>query len=54
MGDDMISDYFPVNTGVRQGCDLAPTTLYTYLDHVLGRMSEKFGVHTVVRGSSDH
>ena len=39
--DGTISDYFPVNTGVRQGCVLAPTLFNTCTDHVLGRMSER-------------
>ena len=38
-----ISDYFPVNTGVRQGCVLAPSLFNTCMDHVLGRMSESSG-----------
>ena len=43
MCDGTISDYFPVNTGVRQGCLLAPTHFNICMDHVLGRMSEKSG-----------
>ena len=39
--DGTISDYFPVNTGVRQGCAL--TNFNTCMDHVLVRMSEKSG-----------
>ena len=30
--DGTISDYFPVNTGVRRGCVLAPTLLNTFMD----------------------
>ena len=41
--DGTISDYIPVNTGVRQGCVLAPTLFNTCVDHVLGRMSENSG-----------
>ena len=41
--DGIITDYFPVDTGVRQGCVLAPTLFNTSMDHVLGRMSEKSG-----------
>ena len=36
-----ISDLFPVVTGVRQGCVLAPTLFSTCLDWILGRMSER-------------
>ena len=36
-----ISDLFPVVTGVRQGCVLAPTLFITCLDWILGRMSER-------------
>ena len=36
-----ISDLFPVVTGVRQGCVLAPTLFNTYMDWILGRMSER-------------
>ena len=39
--DGTISDYFPVNTGVRQGCGLAATLFNTFMDYVLGRISEK-------------
>ena len=35
-----ISDLFPVVTGVHQGCELAPTLFSTYMDWILGRMSE--------------
>ena len=38
-----ISDYSPENTGVRQGCVLAPTHCTSCMDHVLGRMSEMSG-----------
>ena len=42
--DGTISDYFAVNTGVRQGCVLAPTLLFNAcMNHVLGRMLEKSG-----------
>ena len=37
---DTISDLFPVVTGVRQGCVLAPTLFSTCVDWILGRMSE--------------
>ena len=33
--------YFPVNTGVRQGCVLAPALFNTCIDHVQGTMSER-------------
>ena len=36
-----ISDLFPVVTGVRQGCVLAPTLFSTCVDWILGRMSER-------------
>ena len=36
-----ISDLFPVVTGVRQGCVLAPTLISTCMDWILGRMSER-------------
>ena len=36
-----ISDLFPVVTGVRQGCVLDPTLFSTYVDWILGRMSER-------------
>ena len=35
-----ISDIFPVVTGVRQGCVLAPTHFSTCMDWILWRMSE--------------
>ena len=39
---DSISDIsFPVVTGVRQGCVLAPTLFSTCMDWILGRMSER-------------
>ena len=42
--DATISDYFPVNTGVGQGCVLAPVLFFnTCMDHALWRMSEKAG-----------
>jgi len=34
---------FPVVTGVRQGCVLAPTLFSTCMDWILGRMSERSG-----------
>ena len=36
-----ISDLFPVVTGVRQGCVLAPTLFSTCMDWILGRMLER-------------
>ena len=36
-----ITDLFPVVTGVRQGCVLAPTLFSTCMDWILGRMSER-------------
>ena len=36
-----ISDLFPVVTGVRQGCVLAPTLFSTCMDCILWRMSER-------------
>uniref|UniRef100_A0A8C4Q754 Reverse transcriptase domain-containing protein n=1 Tax=Eptatretus burgeri TaxID=7764 RepID=A0A8C4Q754_EPTBU len=39
--DDAMSDLFPVVTGVRQGCALAPTLFSTCMDWILGRMSER-------------
>ena len=38
---DTKSDLFPVVTGVRQGCVLAPTLFSTCMDWILGRMSER-------------
>lgn len=38
-----ISDFFPVNSGVRQGCVLAPTLFNACMDWVLGRVSESSG-----------
>ena len=38
---DTISDLFPVVSGVRQGCGLAPTLFSTCMDWILGRMSER-------------
>ena len=38
---DTISDLFPVVTGVRQGCVLAPTLFIACMDWILGRMSER-------------
>ena len=32
-----ISSFFPVNSGVRQGCVLAPTLFNTCMDWILGR-----------------
>ena len=36
-----ISDIFPVVTGVRQGCVLAPTLFSTCMDWIIGRMSKR-------------
>ena len=36
-----VSSFFPVNTGVRQGCVLAPSLFNTYMDWVLGRVVEQ-------------
>ena len=33
--------FFPVNTGVRQGCALAPSLFNTCMDWVLGRVVEQ-------------
>ena len=33
-----MSNFFPVNTGVRQGCVLAPSLFNTCMDWVLGRV----------------
>ena len=38
---DAIYDLFPVVTGVRQGCALAPTLFSTFMDWILGRMLER-------------
>ena len=38
---DIISDLFPVVTGVRQGCVLAHTFFRACMDWILGRMSER-------------
>ena len=38
---DTISHLFPVVTGVRQGCVLAPTLFSTCMDWILGRMLER-------------
>ena len=38
---DTISDLFPVVTGVRQGCVLAPTLFSTCTDWILGMMLER-------------
>ena len=38
---DTIPDLFPVFTGVRQGCVLAPTLFSACLDWILGRMLER-------------
>ena len=38
---ETISDLFPVVTGVRQGCVLAPTLVIACVDWILGRMSER-------------
>jgi hypothetical protein len=37
------SDYFPVDTRVRQGCVLAPTLFCACMDWVLGKMSDRTG-----------
>ena len=39
----VMCDYFPVNTGVREGGVLAQTLFDISMDHVLGRMSEESG-----------
>ena len=36
-----MSGFFPVNTGVRQGCVLAPSLFNTCIDWVLGRVVEQ-------------
>ena len=36
-----VSSFLPVNTGVRQGCVLAPSLFYTCMDWVLGRVVEQ-------------
>ena len=36
-----ISNLFPIVTGVRQGCVLAPTLYSTCMDWILGRISER-------------
>ena len=36
-----VSSFFPVNTGVRQGCVLAPSLFNTCMDWVLGRVVEQ-------------
>ena len=43
--DGSISDYFPVNTGLRcaHGWVFAPTLFNTGIDNVLGRLSENSG-----------
>ena len=38
-----VSDPFPVPTGVRQGCVLAPTLFNTCMDWVLGRVADRSG-----------
>ena len=38
---DTIFDLFPVVTGVRQGCVLAPTLFSACMDWILGRMAER-------------
>ena len=38
---DIISDLFPVVTGVCQGCVPPPTPFSTCMDWILGRMSER-------------
>ena len=38
---DTTYDLFPVVTGVRQGCVLAPALFSTCMDWILGRMSER-------------
>ena len=39
--NDAISNLFPVVTGIRQGCVLAPTLFSACMDWILGRMSER-------------
>ena len=36
-----VCSFFPVNTGVRQGCVLAPALFNTCMDWVLGRVVEQ-------------
>ena len=36
-----MSSFFPVNTGVRQGCVLVPSLFNTCMDWVLGRVVEQ-------------
>ena len=38
-----VSDPFPVPTGVRQGCVLAPTLFNTCMDWVLGKVADRSG-----------
>ena len=41
--DGTSSDYFLVDTEMRHGCVLATKIFKTYMNHVLGRMSENSG-----------
>ena len=51
--DGTNSDYFPVNTGVRQGCVLAPT-LFNLHGPCTGKDVEEVGLQSVVRNCPDH
>ena len=51
--DGTIFDFFPVNTGVRQGCVLAPTHFNTCMDHVLEDVG-KSELRSVIRDSPNH
>ena len=42
----IISDLFPVVTGVCQGCVLTPTIFSTYMDWIVGWMSERLSCGT--------
>ena len=46
-----ISDSFPVNSGVRQGCILAPTLFNTCMDWVLGRVAADADCGTSLGGA---
>ena len=52
--DGIISDYFFVDTGVRQKCVLALTLFNTCMYYVLGRMPENVRLRPVVRISPDN